>query len=175
MLNTTKLHIERLLLERGIVAVPGLGMFVSRRVAASLEGDKISAPDVVFGFENYALGTSDDELSLSITRALGCDRDHANDIIAHDVEMIRRELNIEGHSDLGSYGSLAASATGATFESDTAGSWLQTFDIAPLQSVVAAQQTENEAERRREVFLRSLRRAASSAAAIATFGIMAGV
>ncbi len=118
-MNTTKLHIERILAEHGIVAVPGLGTFVARRVSSSLNGNKLSAPGSTVGFEYYSEMLEDGELCASLSRALNCETSQATNIIAEDIENIRREISIEGQSIIGNCGSLRSDDTILSFEAKT--------------------------------------------------------
>lgn len=172
-MNTTKLHIERILAEHGIVAVPGLGTFVARRVSSSLNGNKLSAPGSTVGFEYYSEMLEDGELCASLSRALNCETSQATNIIAEDIENIRREISLEGQSIIGNCGSLRSDDSILSFEAKTEDNWLQKLSIEPLSEIVAEEEIENENERRREAFMRSLRRTASSAAAIAIFVLIA--
>ena len=172
ILNSTKLHIEHLLLERGIIAVPGLGVFVSRRVPASLDGACLSSPAMVAGFDNYLPSPDDSELVSSVSRALSCDGDTARDLIAGDVEAMRKEMIVDGSCTIGSSGTLVADAGGVKFTPADGDNWLKCIDVEPLISKTAPAVAEED-DARREIFLRSLRRTASSAAAIAVFAVMA--
>ncbi len=173
-LNNTKLHIEHLLHGNGIVAVPGLGTFISRRQAAVVCGDSVAAPSVAFGFENYSSTIVDDDLCISLSRALGCDTTAAADIMADDVEIIRQELDISGRSDINACGSLVREGGVLSFEPSKDNIWLKEIDAVALDIVQEDNNTVDiEAERHREAFLRSLRRTTSSAAALAIFAVLA--
>ncbi len=174
-MNTTKLHIERLLRERGIVAVPGLGTFVSRRISSTLTDGSLSAPSQGFSFEHYSGNLADEELCASLARALECDTTHAANVLSEDVEAIRRELAIDGNSAIGDCGMLKAEGTQVSFTSADSNAWLKALALEPLSDVTVQENIDRAAEERRETFMRSLRRTASSAAAIAVFAVLAFV
>lgn len=162
-----------MLSERGYVAVPGLGTFVSRRVSSILNDNELSAPGRLTSFESYNGILADDDLCISLSRALECDTTHAGGIIADDVESIRREISLDGKSYISKCGTLSSTGATLSFEASPSDSWLRKLTIEPLDSLEATENIDTAAEQRREAFMRSLRRTASSAAAIAIFALIA--
>lgn len=175
-LNNTRLHIDHLISEHGFVAVPGLGTFISRHVPAAIDADgMLSAPSDVISFETYNSQLSDDELCTSLVRALECDTTAASNIMTDDIEHIRREIEIEGSAVIGNSGRLVKGATGIEFEASDNASWLQAIPVAALDAEENVDTEDIAAQMRREAFMRSLSRTASSAAAIAVFAVLAFV
>jgi len=162
-----------LLSERGYVAVPGLGTFVSRRVSSTLNDNGVVAPGATTSFESYNGILADDDLCASLSRALECDTTQASAIISDDIEGIRREISLDGMCAIPSCGILRSNGATLTFETATYDNWLQDLAIEPLGKLETADATDVAAEQRREAFMRSLRRTASSAAAIAIFALIA--
>ena len=172
-MNNTKLHIEHLIAEHGFVAVPGLGTFVSRHMPAAFDADgQLVAPADIVSFETYNSQLSDDELCASLVRALECDTTAASNILTDDVEHIRREIEIEGHSEIGRCGRLVKNSAGIDFEVKNDASWLQALPVAALDAEEKPDPADIAAQMHREAFLRSLSRTASSAAAIAVFAVL---
>ena len=162
-----------MLSERGYVAVPGLGTFVSRRVSSTLNDNGVAAPGATTSFESYNGILADDDLCASLSRALECDTTQAAAIISDDIEGIRREISLDGMSAIPSCGILRSNGTTLTFETATYDNWLQDLAIEPLGKLETTDVVDAAAELRREAFMRSLRRTASSAAAIAIFALIA--
>lgn len=175
-MNNTKLHIEHLLLEYGFVAVPGLGSFISHHIPATLNADgELSAPFNQISFETYNSHLADDELCASLSRALECDTTVAANILADDIEHIRRQIEIEGCVEIGSCGKLIQNNIGLSFEAKAETPWLKAIPVSALDAEEKQDMIDVAAEMRREAFMRSLSRTASSAAAIAVFAVLAFV
>lgn len=175
-MNTTKLHIIRLLDQHGLVSVPGLGVFSSAYRAARIEGGCIYPPGKVVSFDTYSCSSGDDKLAASISRACGVDAETALQIIAEDVDAIRAELRNDGFSVIGNAGRLEAKDGAMEFvaaESFTTNPWLAPVELEPVAEHASAESGEVAARMDNEVFMRSLRRTASSAAAIAIFAFVA--
>lgn len=164
-------HIERLLATRSYVSVPGLGAFVSRRIPAAVESDTISAPALSTAFDHYP-DIADDGLTASVARATGCDTTTAAATVEADVQFVNQQLAIEGHYAIAGVGTLLRNADGSIgFEQQAAEPWLPALTLTPLKApeTVAAVA----APAMSDAFARSLRRTASSAAAIAIFAFLA--
>lgn len=162
--------------ESGFVAVPGLGTFISHHVPASFGADgELTAPSDKVSFETYNSHLADDELCASLARALECDTTAAANILADDVEHIRREIEIAGSVEIGNCGKLTKNNIGVSFEAKTEAPWLRSIAVSTLDAEEKPDMPDVAAEMRREAFLRSLSRTASSAAAIAVFAVLAFV
>lgn len=164
-------HIERLLATRSYVSVPGLGAFVSRRISAAVEGDTISAPALSTAFDHYP-DIADDGLSASVARATGCDTATAAATVEADVQFVNQQLAIEGHYAIAGVGTLLRNADGCIgFVPQPAEPWLPALTLTPLKAPETVAPVA--APAMSDAFARSLRRTASSAAAIAIFAFLA--
>lgn len=164
-------HIERLLATRSYVSVPGLGAFVSRRISAAVEGDTISAPALSTAFDHYP-DIADDGLSASVARATGSDTATAAATVEADVQFVNQQLAIEGHYAIAGVGTLLRNADGSIgFEQQAAEQWLPALTLTPLKAPETVAPVA--APAMSDAFARSLRRTASSAAAIAIFAFLA--
>lgn len=164
-------HIERLLATRSYVSVPGLGAFVSRRIPAAVEGDTISAPSLSTAFDHYP-DIADDGLTASVARATGCDTPTAAATLEADVQFVNQQLAIEGRYAIAGVGTLLRNADGSIgFEPQPAEQWLPALTLAPLKAPETVAPVA--APAMSDAFARSLRRTASSAAAIAIFAFLA--
>ena len=164
-------HIERLLATRSYVSVPGLGAFVSRRIPAAVEGDTISAPSLSTAFDHYP-DIADDGLTASVARATGCDTPTAAATVEADVQFVNQQLAIEGRYAIAGVGTLLRNADGSIgFEPQPAEPWLPALTLAPLKAPETVAPVA--APAMSDAFARSLRRTASSAAAIAIFAFLA--
>lgn len=164
-------HIERLLATRSYVSVPGLGAFVSRRIPAAVEGDTISAPSLSTAFDHFP-DIADDGLTASVARATGCDTSTAAATLEADVQFVNQQLAIEGRYAIAGVGTLLRNADGSIgFEPQPAEQWLPALTLAPLKAPETVAPVA--APAMSDAFARSLRRTASSAAAIAIFAFLA--
>lgn len=164
-------HIERLLATRSYVSVPGLGAFVSRRIPAAVEGDTISAPSLSTAFDHYP-DIADDGLTASVARATGCDTPTAAATVEADVQFVNQQLAIVGRYAIAGVGTLLRNADGSIgFEPQPAEPWLPALTLAPLKAPETVAPVA--APAMSDAFARSLRRTASSAAAIAIFAFLA--
>ena len=164
-------HIERLLATRSYVSVPGLGAFVSRRIPAAVEGDTISAPSLSTAFDHYP-DIADDGLTASVARTTGCDTSTAAATVEADVQFVNQQLAIEGRYAIAGVGTLLRNADGSIgFEPQHAEPWLPALTLAPLKAPETVAPVA--APAMSDAFARSLRRTASSAAAIAIFAFLA--
>lgn len=178
-MNITELHITHLLECNGLAAVPGLGVLMLHRQPASLQPDgTLCAPRGIITFDPAAK-LDDKALCESISRREACSAAEASDIIADDVEQLWQRLRIEGSARLGNLGRFVFSDNGVpAFEQDAAwqvpGLWFGDIKLLPLDEPARPKTIVlPEEEERRETFLRSLRRTASGAAAIAGFALVA--
>lgn len=170
-MTSIDLHIERLLATRSYVSVPGLGAFVSRRSPAAVEGDTISAPALSTAFDHYP-DIADDGLTASVARATGCDTATAAATVEADVQFVNQQLAIEGHYAIAGVGTLLRNADGSIgFEQQAAEQWLPALTLTPLKAPETVAPVA--APAMSDAFARSLRRTASSAAAIAIFAFLA--
>lgn len=164
-------HIERLLATRSYVSVPGLGAFVSRRISAAVEGDTINAPALSTAFDHYP-DIADDGLSASVARATGSDTATAAATVEADVQFVNQQLAIEGHYAIAGVGTLLRNADGSIgFVPQPAEPWLPALTLTPLKASETVAPVA--APAMSDAFARSLRRTASSAAAIAIFAFLA--
>lgn len=157
--------------------MPGLGTFTSCRRAAVVDGDSIQAPANEIAFD-ACLGAKDSVLYASVARAMDIDLDQAQDIVTAEVDAINHALVAHGEYVIPRVGTLS-SKTGFTEFVPFVDKALPTLRLKPLD-----RQEEDSAERsfrelaeqeRRNAFVRSLQRTASSAAAIAVFALIAFV
>lgn len=168
------------MLERnGWVAVPALGVFMLHRQPSVLQQDGLLlAPRWSISFDAAARTGSDDALCRSIALREACSNDAATKILTTDVDRIKAQLASEGSAEIGLIGTLKFDNGTIVFEQDAAwnlpGWSFNDFALQPLdtQSVKPEIVVPDEDERR-ETFLRSLRRTASGAAAIAGFALVA--
>lgn len=170
-MTSIDLHIERLLATRSYVSVPGLGAFVSRRIPAAVEGDTISAPALSTAFDHYP-DIADDGLTASVARATRCDTATAAATVGADVQFVNQQLAIEGRYAIAGVGTLLRNADGSIgFEPQPAKPWLPALTLTPLKAPETVAPVA--APAMSDAFARSLRRTASSAAAIAIFAFLA--
>jgi len=95
--------------------------------------------------------------------------------MADDVAHIRREIEIEGCAEIANCGKLTGTSLGLSFEAKNEASWLKAIPVAALDAEEKVEVLDPAVQMRREAFLRSLSRTASSAAAIAVFAVLAFV
>lgn len=183
-MNTTIRHISHLLRDCDVIAVPGLGVFRRRTVGARFEGSALLPPseEVVFVAHDSC---DDNMLAMSIARCLACEPAEACARIADDVADIRARLEAGQSVTIGDAGALVATQAlgGVSFEmSDRRRrlsplSWLS--PVEPLavgkSETSVPEEAETEDEERRNIFMHSLQRTASSAAAIALLVLIAFV
>lgn len=181
-MNTTIRHICHLLRDRDDLAVPGLGVFRRRRVGARFEGSELLPPseEIVFvAHDSY----DDDVLVMSVARCLACDKNVAAERVAADVADIKTRLGAGMSVELGDSGKLvpAAALGGIVFEPSASWNSRQPFSwLKPVERLAEADEAEEvlvdeETEKRRNIFMQSLQRTASSAAAVALLALIAFV
>lgn len=183
-MNTTIRHISHLLRECDTVAVPGLGVFRRCYSSARFEGEALLPPSehVVFV---HGCDSDDNLLAVSLARSLACSVETSRGRIADDVAEIKNRLEAGLDVVVGDCGVLsAAPALGgimfeesARFKKANALSWLAPVEplaVASVGSEIADEVVERH-EKQRNVFMQSLQRTASSAAAIALLALIAFV
>lgn len=181
-MNITIRHISHLLRDRDDLAVPGLGVFRRRRVSARFDGDILMPPSEELVFIAHD-GGSDDVLVKSVARSLACDISSAADRVNADIADVKARLEAGQTVGLDGMGRLVAAPAlgGIVFEASAActrllpSSWLQPIEqLVELEQVTDVKYDE-ETEKRRNIFVQSLQRTASSAAAIALLALIAFV
>lgn len=184
-MNTTIRHISHLLRDCDVIAVPGLGVFRRRTIGARFEGSVLLPPseEVVFVAHDSC---DDNMLAMSIARCLACEPAEAYARIADDVADIRARLEAGHAVAIGDAGALVATQAlgGISFEMSDRWrrlsplSWLSPVEPVSVgkAEVPVVEEADTEAEeRRRNIFMHSLQRTASSAAAIALLVLIAFV
>lgn len=168
-------HILYLLENRGIVNVPGIGVFVCRRRSACFDGNSLAAPGVSVYFESFSDGS--DDLSDSIAKAESLHIEEAKALVKQEIDDIISSVNSKGGVDFCGIGNLYVTDEGELDFSINSylgiDCWLPELSLKPIiaqEKELAANTVSTES---REEFMRSLRRTASSAAAIAVFVLIA--
>lgn len=177
-MNETKRHITYLLENRGIVGIPGIGTFTCHRRPASFDGVRLLPPGTTVSFAGDAENGDDVELQHSVMLRSGADSEQAFATVQQGIGDIRHELNFKGESDLGEIGSIRQTDGVLSFKQNS--DWSQAVfsypDITLEPIHVDAEKSiaadDDEMELRRSRMMRSLRRTASSAAAIAVFAFL---
>lgn len=173
-------HIAHLLWADGHVAVSGLGLFSTVNLSANVGDEEVSSPTTSVVFDATA-EISSSALVDSVMRQQQISSAQANDLINSDVKSIQGELSRGEKVNIPGVGTIYVDEpTGAiAFASASnfyASSWLKSVAAHPIQTAdlvdVVADKEAVERERRREIFARSLRKTASSAAAIAVFALL---
>lgn len=142
-------HIEYLISRNECVIIPGLGAILACRQSARLDMDQMVmyAPHRIFSF-NPSLKKSDGTLACSIARSKSISYEEACSIVSEEVEMMNRQLRLQGEFPLGRIGNLflTEGADVPEFQPypndclsvDTA--WLPSVDLA---STAAEEEEEN--------------------------------
>lgn len=176
-MNQTKKHIIYLLERRGVVDIPGLGVLSSNRRAAAFDGNHLLAPGTIISFCSDEESADSQELVNSMARAQEISKEEAEQNVCMQLGDIRHELNTKGESQLGSLGSFEMRNGIISFTQSAysgAGMKYPVIDLQPIK----IEKTKKESlppyitEENRDDFMRSLRRTASSAAAIAIFAFI---
>ncbi|MDE6464169.1 MAG: hypothetical protein K2L16_06015 [Muribaculaceae bacterium] len=192
-MNITALHIAHLLPGCRAIAIAGLGVFERLLIPASYDAVNhlITPPSIRIVFEHDAQVASSDCLIDSIVRRESMTADEARRRIETDAAEIENTLLRQGRYEfsnvctlrLASSGTIACTASDNFVDSLACG-WLEPLMLRPLDAPVreaaaagataaAAAEVETSVVHRREIFSRSVRIAASTAAAIAVFAIVA--
>lgn len=181
-MNVTIRHISHLLRDSDVLAVPGLGVFSRRYISARFDGGVLESPseEIVFVAQPVL---DDDVLVRSIACGSACSLTEAAACMANDVADINAHLAAGRRVVLADVGSLVPTSSGnavfevsAEFAARSYVSWL-----APVSSLDApsdymqSEESAIEQESRRKVFMQSLQRTASSAAAVALLALIAFV
>lgn len=177
-MNETKRHITYLLENRGIVGIPGIGTFTCHRRPASFDGVRLLPPGTTVAFECDAENGDDVDLQHSVMLRSGIDSEQAFATIQQGIGDIRHDLNFKGESNIDEIGTIRQNEGVLSFEQNSGWSGpvfsypeisLEPINVNKEESSAA---DENEMELRRQRMMRSLRRTASSAAAIAVFAFL---
>lgn len=167
------LHISHLLETEGSASLRGFGTIVMQHVSASVETGGVQPPKCEYIFESYsATGQDDESLRRSIMRRESLSAADADAFIMSDIEQMRRELSVEGECAIADTGRLCRTENGSIrFEGVTEPSisWLRPLALSPLASESADTNEHPQPVMPPESFMRSLRRTASAAAAVAIF------
>lgn len=112
-MNHIFLHISYLLLRRDCVTVPGFGAFIATDHYARVDREKgvILAPVRRIMF-NQAVVSDDGLLTTSVARKLSISFEEAREIVAREVDVIRRSLTADGILECGSLGHLEMTEEG---------------------------------------------------------------
>lgn len=179
-MDTAIRHIIYLLETRGVVEAPGLGTFSCHHRAATIDGSSLSAPSIGVSFDYDIHAGADDTLVCSIARAEGVDNEAAMAMLNEGLGTIERRLRLEGEASVGPLGQLSLAGDKISFvQSPTwtpAGMKFPDIELQPLKSDSKERRLRpayGDTDNSREEFMRSLRRTASSAAAIAVFALLA--
>lgn len=171
-------HISQLVWRHGVAAVPGVGVFTAEYRSARFEGDTLVAPYMSISFEACA-DTGDYALISSICRKEGVDADEARAIMQRGVKEMKEALSAGHPVAIPRVGTLAVDvASGVVAFEPEASVCAASIRVEPLELRRTAP-SEADVDRavaalqsRREALARSLRRTASSAAAIAIFALL---
>lgn len=177
-MNTTIAHINRLLAEGGIVAVPGLGVFVPTASGAQYcEATGLVTPPhsrIVYERCDEVDGTT---LCASVMRGESIDADSARTIIDADVAAIMGELATTGEAKLGDAGTMVLDGDGApafvqsaSFVDYSGSAWLSPLRLEALDAVAEVEPSSPAAS---TLSHRWLRWAGTTAAAMIVFGMVA--
>lgn len=177
VLKTIDLHIEYILATQGTVTVAGVGTFAMHSSPATIDGTTMYAPGVDVSFDSYD-ADDDGTLVLSLSRAEQCDESSAKTKCHDSIRALQQRLAVDGQYTIGNVCSLEQrnGATTLVNPATPTNSWLKQIELTPLATENPAEATEEVIEAvRREDFLRSMRRTASGAAAIAILAFLAFV
>jgi len=183
-MNTTIRHISHLLRDCDNLAVPGLGVFSRRRSSARFDGTVLLPPSEEIVFAAHDSCDDDHQLVMSLARCLACDKEIAAERIAADVADIKARLEAGQAVSIGDVGNLVPTAAlgGIVFELSASWSrknpfsWLNSIEqLSERETIVAETVADAETEKNRNIFMQSLQRTASSAAAIALLALIAFV
>ena len=179
-MNRTERHIIHLLYKKGYVEVPGMGTFSSHRVPSCFDGKTLKAPGYAVSLDS-GIGLKN-ELVSSMARKENIDCEAASAAVMADLDAINNEIAENSIFEIGSIGTLR--------ENDGEVEFLQAANlhapgcIYPAIELLPIKKSDSnkkqlpayaDTEEKREEFLRSLRRTASSAAAIAILAVLAFV
>lgn len=190
-MNITATHIAHLISHKRILAVGGLGVFERLCIPASYDSINhiITPPSVRIVFERSFVENSSPELLESLRRERSLCIGEAEAQIRTDAASIESMLYSHGRYQFGSAFTMTYNAsTGVvkcqqndTFVDKNAYSWLAPILMQPLESSEQTTETKSTTktnipeEIHRNIFSRTVRIAASSAAVIAVFAIVAFV
>ncbi len=185
-MNVIGRHIKHLLTERGIVAVPGFGMFMVVRQQSHYDDDTklYVAPSESVSF-TYMPASESDDISASLRRASGLSMEEAVAIVVREVAVMNEALSGEGSCFLPEVGRFVVDNDTAEvrFEASVSlldGSPTRFLPALAITRLAIRKRAEEpveaaEVQEYRHSMLKNLRRTASGAAAIALFAILAFV
>lgn len=177
-MKTIYAHISHLLLRYGYAEVPGVGVFREIRRNARFEGDMLMAPDVTVVFDHTAMADAS-QLVASLVRADGVDESEAVARVDKECRAIVESLSSGRTVSVPAVGTLKADVASGepVFSPYPSVSWLPDLTPVAIELRKIDDDKVDEAaaalETRRQSLARSLRRTASSAAAIAVFVLFA--
>lgn len=182
-MNRTERHIIHLLYKNGYVEVPGIGALCSHYIPACFDGKILKAPGVVVSLDSELCGSKTcDQLVSSIARKEIIDCKTAHDIMSADIDSIHHRIEEDSVFEINNLGLLSESNGELEFIQASnlhiPGCLYPAIELLPLDKTVENKKplpTYADTEEKREEFLRSLRRTASSAAAIAILAVLAFV
>ena len=170
-------HISYLLYSNRYVSVEGLGSFMLSRRSANVSGNLLSAPEDLVSFSNQVIA-GDRVLVNSIARRANITEEGAETLLTNEVEGLKHALQ-QGESisipEVGTL-SLEEDLTTIRFVADNRSSWLSPVNLEPIDVAPSVAHSSSlssaDYEVRRTTLTRSLRRTASSAAAIAVIALI---
>lgn len=177
-MTTVERHIIRLLSRNGYVEIPEIGTLSEHRISAAFDGKTLRAPRTMVSFEPQ-FSADDSFLIESICREKGIDTETAAEIMAYDIEGLRDSLSCEGSHTIDNLGTFSVNKSEFSFSPSenyhAPGCVYPEIELTPLSVLDSEKKTVPDyaaTDEKRMEFMRSLRRAASSAAAIAILVIM---
>ncbi|MCM1067287.1 MAG: hypothetical protein NC418_06925 [Muribaculaceae bacterium] len=171
-------HISQLVWRHGVASVPGVGVFTAERRSARFDGGILHAPYMAISFEACA-DTDGQALISSICRKDGVDAAQARAFMLDGVREMKAALAKGATVAIPQVGTLTADAdSDALCFEPLASPCAASIRVEPLE-IRKTVPTDGEIDlaaaalqSRREALARSLRRTASSAAAIAVFALL---
>ncbi len=176
-------HINYLLLRRDCVIVPGFGAFIAMDIAARIDRENglIIAPvrRVMF---NQAVVSDDGLLATSVARKLSISFEEAREVVAREVDIMRRMLAENGSLECGNLGELRINEEGKISYSPITLSLgfenISLKNVSPIVKPVETEQVEEvvseETEIEKKRFFRNFFKGSSNiAAAVALVFAMA--
>lgn len=181
-MKKTERHIVYLLNEKGFVEIPGFGVLTMSHIPAAFDGEKLIAPAAGVTFNDSIISHDDHLLVSSIARRDSSDIDLAADVLAQDILAIKNDISQDGKSVVGNIGYFFNNEGNIDFapsaELQMPGCYYPEIKLSPISRNSHNKKqlpSYADTDEKREEFFRSLRRTASSAAAIAIIAILAFV
>ena len=183
-METLRQHITHLLWRDGLATVPGVGVFTLHRNSSVIDDGSVSAPAYSVSFERSS-ATTDAALVTSLTRTCKISKAEAEKEVAESSHSFAQALMSAQGLEFDGIGRLRCGENSGEIEFTpseplvSVSAWLRPLSLEPLEikkpEVADVAAAANALAQRREALARSLRRTASSAAAIAVFVLMAFV